>query len=523
MSSFDEDYTKVTDVHSTPLNHFWGDSSQMSLSSAGLLIGSGPKNNFNAMGIMQLPSGVSAGEGYGSFSFIARYEYGGQGGGDYLLLWRADNQWFPTSEPNIVGEADMLESWDNSKTEQSTLHFYQASASGGNGQSFHGTAGVDLTKLHVYTFDWHAGQLDFYIDTTKIYSTPSAQVPKDYAHGDCNYCMGGGAQTETAPVGMYITTAKYVAEADMAAQGGIAGILAGLVARAGGTSTATSGSTTTTSTGSPTTAPAEPGISYTISSPGTVTGTAPVTVKLAATGPAGSSAVAFVIGPEPGYSWLTQIPVTFDATGKATVTASLSNGEEVKLMSDTSGANAVDSGAITITSPTSGIASSSGSSGSGSSGSPVTAPATPASPGTAQLVVLTASASVGGNVSFTWTKATGSNQTVKANVNGQYVGTIEDGAPDGGPWLKTVTPSSKAPVIAGANEIDLYIEGGASSAKLSFTAGGGTTTTTASSAYSWATLSTAVIAAMGSSGSSASILATIVADFEKFQTANPGK
>ena len=516
MSSFDIDFTKTSNLANTPFNHIWGDSSQYSLSNQGLLWGSGPKNIYAAMGIMQPPSGVNAGEGYGLFSFVVRQQPANQPGGWYGLMWRSEDNWLMAANPNMLTELDAWETFDNSAHISATVHFWEASASGNNGYQVHEIS-TDPTKLHVASYLWAKGSLEYYFDEQLIFSVTGATVPNDAADGGCNYVMGVGAETESSPVGMYMARAKYVAAADLAGQGGVAAILASLVATAGGT--ATSGST---ATGTPVQAPAP----LTIASPTPATSAGPVTEKLKVSGPANATLYTVVVGPGPNYSWAgTPQPVTLDVSGNGAVTVSLANGDFVKLGTDASLDNAIDSDPVVITPPTTtsgGSGSTTPSSGSGtSSGS---APTAPAAPGSGTLMVNSAAAQVGGNVTFTWTKATGSNQTVKANINGQYAGTVEDNAPDGGPLSRTLTPNSNGPVVAGANEIDLYIEGGASSAKFSFTASTASTgTTTAPPSYSWAQLTAAVVAALGSSGSSASILATITAAFQRYQAANTGK
>ncbi|WP_171033929.1 family 16 glycosylhydrolase [Lichenicoccus roseus] len=234
--SFDVDFQTTSNIYSTPFTNIWGDSKQWSLSAAnGLWLGSSG-TDYTPMGIMQTPSGNSAGEGYGAYSYTARYEYANQPGGDYLLLWRADDTWLDSAKPGVLTEMDMLETWDNSATEQSTLHYYNT-ANDVNGQIFHSTSGLDLTKLHVYSMDWESGSLTFYIDGVKIYQVTGSSVPADTAHGGNNQVMGMGAETETSPVGMYVTEAQYTSTPDIAAQGGVTSVMAAQMARESGSGT----------------------------------------------------------------------------------------------------------------------------------------------------------------------------------------------------------------------------------------------------------------------------------------------
>ena len=522
MSSFDVDFTTTTDVYSTPFNNFWGNSSQMSLSSAGLLFGSGPTNDYSAMGLMVEPTGASAGEGYGVFSFIARHQEANQPGGCYLLLWRADNNWLMSADPGMITEMDMWETFDNSAHIFATTHFWSATASGNDGYTEHQIS-TDPTKLHVATYVWAKGSLEYYFDETLIFSVTGATVPDDFSDGGCNQCMGVGAETETSPVGMYVTYANYVAEADIAAAGGVPAILAALVAKAGGTSTSAPTTPTT---------PAVPPVAYTISNPGTVTGTAPVVCELAVTGPDNGTAYWVAVGPAPNYTWGgNPVAVTLSSSGKATIGASLVDGGFVKLGSDPALDNLVSSEAVTIVAPTTGSGSSSGSgasNGSGESGTPVAGagPTTTTTTSGSSALKITAAQQTGTTLKISFIKATGGNATLDLSVQTAStgmtpIGTYWDNCPDGTQTLEPVDIAVPADLTA----IELTVRGTATVASFTMPASATTTGTTApgSSAYSWATLSTAVVAALGSSGSSASVLTTIEAVFASYQKANPGK
>nr|WP_321986278.1 hypothetical protein [uncultured Lichenicoccus sp.] len=349
--SFDVNFTDISSLSSTPFNNVWGDSDEHSLSSSGLWLGS-VGTDYKPMGIMQNPTGASAGEGYGLYSYTARYEYANQPGGDYLLLWRADNQWLDSAAPGLITEMDMLETFDNSSSMASTLHYYQASAGSGNGYSSHNITGINLTALNVYSMDWESGSLTFYINGREIYQVTGSTVPKDYADGGSNQVMGMGAESESSPVGMYVTEAQYISSADLSSAGGASGAMAAQIGRAGGsstTTTTTSGGSTGTGTGTVTdTAP------ITVSAPGTVKEASPgagVTVAETITGTANATVyeATFTSTYTAEENWTA---VQLNSAGTATVNVTFEHsGDLLTVASNASGSAPVSgySSAITIT------------------------------------------------------------------------------------------------------------------------------------------------------------------------------
>ena len=361
--SFDVNFTDINSLSSTPFNNVWGDASEHSLSSQGLWLGSSGAD-YKPMGIMQNPTGASAGEGYGLYSYSARYEYANQPGGDYLLLWRADNQWLDSAAPGLITEMDMLETFDNSSSMASTLHYYQSSAGSGNGYSSHDITGIKLTALNVYSMDWEANSLTFYINGKEIYQITGSSVPKDYAHGGSNQVMGMGAESESSPVGMYVTEAQYTSAADLATGGGAATVMAAQMSRAGlstsgvSTSNPSAGSTSTgsTSTGAPTSGIIADTATITVSAPGTVqaaTAGAAVTVAETITGTANATVYEAVFNSS--YSaeenWTA---VKLNSAGTATVNATFEHSGDLLIVASNTSGSAPEAGyssAITITNP----------------------------------------------------------------------------------------------------------------------------------------------------------------------------
>ncbi|WP_428376393.1 hypothetical protein [Lichenicoccus sp.] len=356
--SFDVNFTDINSLSGTPFNNVWGDSDEHALSSNGLWLGS-VGTDYTPMGIMQNPTGASAGEGYGLYSYTARYEYANQPGGDYLLLWRADNQWLDSAAPGLITEMDMLETFDNSSSAASTLHYYDSSAGSDDGYTSHNITGLNLTALNVYSMDWQAGSLTFYIDGKEIYQLTGSTVPKDYADGGSNQVMGMGAESESSPVGMYVTEAQYTSSADLSTDGGAATVMAAQIARGGiaGTvaSSAPAPSSPSPSTGTGTVTDTTP---ITVSAPGTVKEASPgagVTVAETITGTPNATVyeATFTSTYVAEENW---IAVQLNSAGTATVNVTFEHsGDFLVVPSNTSGDAPVNgySSAITITDATS--------------------------------------------------------------------------------------------------------------------------------------------------------------------------
>ncbi len=447
--SFDVDFQTVTNIYNTPFTNFWGNNTQLSLSSQGMLIGSGPNNDYYAMGIMQPAAGNSAGEGYGVYSYTARYEYANQPGGDYLLLWRADNTWLDSSKPGVLTEMDMLETWDNSKTEQSTLHYYNT-ASNNNGQSFHSTTGLDLTKLHVYSMNWEANSLTFYIDGKQIYQITGSSVPKDTADGGNNQVMGMGAETESSPVGMYVTEAQYTSTPDIAAQGGVAAVMAAQMSRETGS----------TGVVVPPVTPVVTSIG--VSAPGTVMEKsvgAGVTVTETVTAPHATTLyeASFNAANAAEANWQA---VAINSSGVGTFQATLQHtGDYVVVVDNTTAATVKGySSAVTITDavvvtppPVIPVVP------------PVVPPVNPG--GMVPMFDISSITEVSGRLDVVGMKHSGSPATIRENIDGNYLGTIEDGAPDG------AFNFSLADVSAGSHTMLLTLDGSSLTASMKFITG----------------------------------------------------
>lgn len=149
------------------LNHTWG---KIDTSIAGQVTLSG-----NA-GMMQKPSGASAGNGYGHYEITAALK--GNAAGPAILLWPGNDKW-PGQE------IDLAEIYNG--TPYGAAH--HKTASGGDGYRTATYTGLDESKPHEYTLDWTPGKLVFGVDG-KTYGTITQNVTPDYEHGGIDVVFG---------------------------------------------------------------------------------------------------------------------------------------------------------------------------------------------------------------------------------------------------------------------------------------------------------------------------------------------
>ena len=208
---FDDNFSKDTGLNKNLWTDSWGNPSQYSFSNGMLTLTGYQHPWWQPVGLMQKSLGNSAGEGYGLYQFSG-YGNAGQGVGICFIMWRADNTYLDASTPGKATEIDILESWDKTKTGQSTLHYYDTGWKNNNGQAFHPIY-VDLTKLHTYAMDWERGSLTFYVDGKQVYQD-TQHAPLDAADGGSNEVMGAQVINEaelvtTPTVALHITDMSY--------------------------------------------------------------------------------------------------------------------------------------------------------------------------------------------------------------------------------------------------------------------------------------------------------------------------
>ena len=215
---FEDDFGDDTSLSGILWADRWGNPDQYSFANGALTLTSTAAEGWPTVGFMQAPVGKSAGEGYGLYQFTG-YANAGQGIGIAFLMWRADNLQIDPSSPGAATEIDILESWDGTKTGQSTVHYYLGNTAltpnHNNDGQIYNQLNINLTQSHTYAMDWERGSLTFYVDGTQIYQD-TVNAPLDYADGGSNEVMGAElvnmtSLVTTSTVQLHITSMSYSA------------------------------------------------------------------------------------------------------------------------------------------------------------------------------------------------------------------------------------------------------------------------------------------------------------------------
>jgi hypothetical protein len=164
------DFVESFDNGVGALNHVWGNAN-IDTSVPGQVTVSGSTG-----GLMEKPTGASAGHGYGSYTVVASLS--GDTEGSAALLWPGDDKW-PGPEYDIV---EVI----NGKA-YGTVHF--AGPDGGDRYNTVFYDGIDESEVHTYTLDWQPGSITYYVDGAKI-GTVTEGVGADYANGGVNEVLG---------------------------------------------------------------------------------------------------------------------------------------------------------------------------------------------------------------------------------------------------------------------------------------------------------------------------------------------
>jgi hypothetical protein len=163
------DFVESFDNGVGALNHIWGNAN-IDTSVRGQVTISGASG-----GIMEKPSGASAGHGYGTYEVVAQLH--GDTEGSAALLWPGNDKW-PGPEYDIVevihGRA------------YGTAHF---ESGGGDRYNVVNFDGIDESQTHTYTLDWQPGSITYYVDGQRMGSITEG-VGADHAHGGVNEVIG---------------------------------------------------------------------------------------------------------------------------------------------------------------------------------------------------------------------------------------------------------------------------------------------------------------------------------------------
>jgi beta-glucanase (GH16 family) len=126
---------------------------------------------------------------YGKIEFKAKLP---SGGGTWPALWMLGNNIDTTNWP-ACGEIDIMEHIGNQQNKIfSTLHFPGHSGANGNGSNI--MIANASTEFHIYTVDWRANLIQFYIDNN-LYFTFSNSTDLPFNHDFfliINCAIGGG-------------------------------------------------------------------------------------------------------------------------------------------------------------------------------------------------------------------------------------------------------------------------------------------------------------------------------------------
>ncbi len=192
-------YNSAAGINQKIWSNIWGNHFYFA-GSSGLWITSSAAGGWPTSGMMQVPTSCAAGFGYGDFHWRAAIGDKNQGPGANMIMWPADNDpGWPgierNSDSNLIGEVDVFETnYGSNGTTYSTFHFYNGSVGGHDGQIIHSPDTYltgDMTAMHDYDEVWGPGSLVLKIDGVVQMSAPPSQVRPDYAHGGCNYTLGG--------------------------------------------------------------------------------------------------------------------------------------------------------------------------------------------------------------------------------------------------------------------------------------------------------------------------------------------
>lgn len=210
---FDDNFGKDTALNTALWADNWGYKEQYTFAGGALTLTGRLSQYWYPVGFKQTTPAKTAGEGYGLYQFSG-YGNPGQGIGIAFLMWRADNVFLDSTTPGKATEIDILESWDKSTTAEATIHYYDTTWKGNNGQTYH-LINVDPTKLHTYALDWERGSLTYYVDGQQFYQD-TTHAPLDAADGGSNEVMGAEVIHEaslvtTPTVQLHITDMSYSA------------------------------------------------------------------------------------------------------------------------------------------------------------------------------------------------------------------------------------------------------------------------------------------------------------------------
>lgn len=172
-------WTETFDADLGRVDHTWG---RIWVHDGMATVSSWAGEQWPPSGMMQLPSGPTAGQGYGLYTVTAEFNDNPAPGG-FITLWPADDVW--------NWELDIVERDFNGRG-YSTIHWGGAS---GHDQSIthYLPADLDVSQPHTYGLLWEQDYLALWVDGKLIWAE-TEHVPADFAHGGVNTSFGVGEQ-----------------------------------------------------------------------------------------------------------------------------------------------------------------------------------------------------------------------------------------------------------------------------------------------------------------------------------------
>ena len=306
---WDDNFAANSNINSSIFPRKWGDSREFAASNGGLTL----TDDGNSAGFMQADGSANDGTGYGLYSITMKAN--SLTTGAYVCLWPATNNW---PGPEI----DLYETINGKP--YVTVH-WQGGNNSNHYQSYFMPSSFNAYSTNTIACDWESGSLTFYVNGQKLVgytSGGSVPIPTDYAHGGQNESFGVGMQGGDNGASFTIYDMNYAKPTGAAVTS---------------------------------TAPITPIPSISISDPGTVTGTTPLTQAITFTdsGLANNTIYAVTMNPQNQFeeNW---IPITLNNAGVASYDMTFrETGDYVIAVSNTgTEANKGVSGKITIDAPT---------------------------------------------------------------------------------------------------------------------------------------------------------------------------
>jgi Ca2+-binding RTX toxin-like protein len=178
VAGYSTQWTETFDSGLGGISHTWG---HVWVHDGMATVSSWASEGWQPSGMMQPPSGVLAGQGFGLYSVTL--DINSYAPGAFACLWPGSDVW-----PGP--ELDLIE-LDFNGNAYSTIHW--KGANGADEFKSYAIAGIDARQVHTYSFEWASDHMSLYVDGALKWTT-TEHVPQDAAHGGENSAFGVGQQ-----------------------------------------------------------------------------------------------------------------------------------------------------------------------------------------------------------------------------------------------------------------------------------------------------------------------------------------